>query len=82
MRRLQTVRGNKLISHVLKEEGDRVWNVDDWERYATLDARWTSVGVSEYERAQLLPCAVWKSKFPGMIYNPTIESRLRSLLTG
>jgi hypothetical protein len=80
--RLQSVRGNKLISHVLKEGGDRVWNREDWGRYATFDARWTSMGVSEYERAQLLPCAVWKSKFPGMTYNPTIESRLRSLCVG
>ena len=80
--RLQSVRGNQLVSHVLKEEGDPVWNSEDWGRYATFDARWASLGVSEYERTQLLPCAVWKSKFPGMVYNPTIESRLRTLYVG
>ncbi len=64
---------------ILKPEGDPVWNEDDWARAATLEIRWISLGVSEKERRDLLPCAIWKSKFPGLQYGSLIESKLRTL---
>ena len=73
------VRGKRIEHWIMKPEGDPVWNEDDWARAATLEIRWMSLCVSEKERRELLPCAIWKSKFPGLLYSPLIESKLRTL---
>lgn len=64
---------------ILKPEGDPVWSEADWAKAATLEIRWLSLGVSEKDRKELLPCAIWKGKFPGLQYSPLIESKLRAL---
>ena len=73
------VRGKRMEPWIVKPERDPVWNSEDWERAATYESRWISLGVSEKERRELLPCAIWKAKFPGLQYSPLIESKLRSL---
>jgi hypothetical protein len=74
------LRGGKLVQLYVKPEGDPTWTEQDWARSQTLEARWIAEGVSEKERERLLPCAVWKAKFPGLTYSPAVESRLQQLL--
>jgi hypothetical protein len=74
------VRKGSFVPWIVKPEGDAIWNRMDWGRAATLEARWSTMGVSEEERRQLIPCAVWKAKFPGLTYTPAVESRLQALL--
>lgn len=73
------VRGHQMRPWILKPDQDPCWNTEDWGRAATLEMRWTALGVSEKDRRELLPCAIWKAKFPGLTYNPIVESKLRSL---
>ena len=73
------VRGKRMEPWILKPEGDATWSATDWAKAATLEIRWISMGVSEKERKELIPCAIWKSKFPGLQYAPLIESKLRAL---
>ncbi len=74
------VRAGKFMRWIVKPDGDPIWNSADWGRAATLEARFTQLGICEEERRQLIPCAVWKAKFPGLIYSPAVESKLQSLL--
>lgn len=76
MNRSLLVRGGCMYKRIVTLENDPIWNLQDIERANTLEARWIAKGVCEEERRQLLPCAVWKAKFPGIIYNDAIESRL------
>jgi hypothetical protein len=73
------VRETQAKPWILKPERDPCWNVEDWGRAATLEMRWIGMGVSEKDRRELIPCAIWKAKFPGLQYNPFIESKLRTL---
>lgn len=73
------VRGKYCMPWILKPEGDPCWNADDWARASTLEIRWMMLGVTEKDRLELLPCAIWKAKFPGLTYSPLTESKLRSL---
>ena len=73
------IRGKHVMPWILKPEGDPVWNAEDWSRASTLEIRWTALGVSEKDRRELLPCAIWKAKFPGLTYAPLIESKLLTL---
>lgn len=73
------LRGNVAMPWILKPDRDPCWNAEDWGRAATLEIRWKTMGVSEKDRRELLPCAIWKSKFPGLQYNPLIETKLRTL---
>lgn len=73
------LRGGRVYEWIQVPEGDPTWNAEDWGRAKTLEARWIALGISEQDRRQLLPCAVWKAKFPGLQYNPLIESKLRAL---
>jgi hypothetical protein len=59
--------------------GDRTWTQEDKECAKTLDARWICKGVSSSERDQLLACAIWKRKLPGLLYTEAIEQRLQEL---
>ncbi len=70
------VRGGNIYKRIVKLDLDPIWNSQDIERANILEARWISKGVCEEERRQLLPCAIWKAKFPGIIYTDAIESRL------
>ena len=69
-------RGGTLIPWLVKPEGDLTWSDADWGRAATLEARWKMNGVSEQVRRQLIPCAVWMAKFPGMRFSDDIEKQL------
>ena len=73
------VRGGKLMHWVLKPEGDPIWSKDDWGRAATLEARWLARGICETDRSRLLPCAVWRAKFPGTTYDTETMRRLEEL---
>jgi hypothetical protein len=73
------IRGTFAMPWILKPDGDPSWTEDDWGRAATLEIRWTHMGVSELDRRILLPCAVWKAKFPGLQYSALVESKLRAL---
>ena len=75
-----SVRGARLYPWILKPDGDATWTGEDWERARCLEARLCHAGVSEEERSRLIPCAVWKSKFPGLTYTDAVEVRLGSLL--
>jgi len=72
------VRG-KLAHWLVKPDGDDLWNTDDWGRAKTYEARWISKGVSESERAKLIPCIVWLKKFPGTQFRNDIMDRLSEL---
>ena len=74
------VRAGKLMPWVIRPEGDPTWTEADWARAATLEARFTVRGICEEERRQLVPCAVWKSKFPGLTYSPLVEYKLSQIL--
>lgn len=74
------VRAGKMMPWVVRPEGDATWTETDWGRAATLEARLSSLGLCEEERKQLIPCAVWKAKFPGLTYSPQIEYKLSQVL--
>lgn len=74
------IRGGKILTWCVKPEGDSTWTAEDWARAQTLEARFIARNVSEDERARLIPCAVWKRKFPGLQYGAAIESRLQQLI--
>ena len=74
------VRGGSVYRWIVKPEGDATWTAQDWGRAATLDARFQAKGVCEEERRRLIPCAVWKAKFPGLQYPVPLEARLTGLL--
>lgn len=59
---------------------DPVWTLEDIARARTLDARFIVLGVPHVDRAKLVPAAVWKQKFPGLMYAPDIEATLKTLL--
>jgi len=64
---------------MVRAEGDATWTETDVARAGTLEARWKMLGVSEEERRRLIPCAVWKARFPGLVYPEDIETRLREM---
>lgn len=70
---------NKLSPWIIQPDGDPSWNKEDWARAKTLEARWIHRGLCEQERILLIPCAVWKKKFPGMHFRKDIMDRLCSL---
>lgn len=72
-------RGGKLIRWFVRVEGDTTWTDDDNARAGTLEARWKMHGISEDERRRLIPCAVWKQRFPGLVYPDEIMKRLEEL---
>jgi len=74
-----SVRGGVILP-VWKGETDPVWALEDIVRARTLDARFIALGVPHSDRAKLVPAAVWKQKFPGLMYAPDIETKLKSLL--
>ena len=59
---------------------DPTWTEEDIARARTLDLRWIRLEVSHEDRAKLIPVAVWKQKFPGLVYPPEIEARLKTLV--
>jgi hypothetical protein len=59
---------------------DPTWTVEDVVRANTFDARFIAIGVSHSDRSKLVPLAVWKRKFPGLLYAPDIEAQLKTLL--
>jgi len=59
---------------------DPVWTLEDIARARILDARFITLGVPYVDRAKLVPAAVWKQKFPGLVYAPDIEATLKTLL--
>jgi hypothetical protein len=74
------IRGGRIFPWIVKPEGDASWSRTDWSRARTLEARLNSMGISEEERRSLIPCAVWKAKFPGLTYTDSIETRLAQVL--
>ena len=70
---------NKIIPWFVKPENDPCWSLADWGRAATIEAKWTSIGVSEDERRRLVPCYVWMKKFPGTRFSEDIMVRLQTL---
>ncbi len=72
------VRGNRILQ-THPPTGDATWTLHDRETAKTTEARWISLGVSDTERVQLLPCLIWKKKLPGLQYPIDIESRLADL---
>jgi hypothetical protein len=74
-----SLRGGVVLP-VWKGEMDPVWTLEDIVRARTLDARWIVLGVPHSDRAKLVPAAVWKQKFPGLVYAADIEEKLKSLL--
>jgi hypothetical protein len=69
-----------MIQSVWKGDVDPVWTVEDIARARTLDARFIRLGVPHVDRAKLVPAAVWKQKFHGLVYAPDIEATLKTLL--
>lgn len=59
--------------------GDKTWTGADRASSQTIEARWISMGVSQQEREELLPCLIWKKKLPGLQYTNSIETRLMNL---
>jgi hypothetical protein len=74
-----SIRGGVILP-VWKGEMDPVWTLEDIVRARTLDARFIALGVPHVDRAKLVPAAVWKQKFSGLMYAPDIETKLKSLL--
>ncbi len=72
-------RGGKLIPWVLRPDDDPTWSAADWGRAATLEARFSALGVSEAERRRLVVSAVLKSKWPETVFSATVEKRLAAL---
>lgn len=73
------VRGGKLTRWIVRPETDPLWSMADWGRAAALEARWAAHGVSEDERRKLLPCAIWRAKWPETRFSVGIEARLEEL---
>ena len=69
-----------MIPPVWKGDMDPVWTLEDIARARTLDARFIVLGVPHVDRAKLVPAAVWKQKFPGLVYAADIEATLKTLL--
>jgi len=69
-----------MIQSVWKGDVDPVWTVEDIARARTLDARFIRLGVPHVDRAKLVPAAVWKQKFPGLVYAADVEATLKTLL--
>jgi hypothetical protein len=59
---------------------DPTWTEEDITRARIFDLRWIRLGVSHEDRAKLVPIAVWKRKFPGLVYPVEIEEWLKILL--
>lgn len=74
------IRAGQIQTWCVQPDRDPTWTETDWARACTLEARWKAKEVSEEERIRLLPCAVWKRKFPGLLYSAPIESRLQQLM--
>jgi len=74
-----SIRGGVIISP-WKGDVDPVWTIEDITRARILDARFITLGVPHVDRAKLVPAAVWKQKFPGLVYAPDIEATLKTLL--
>ena len=74
------IRGGKMTPWILKPIGDPTWSSSDWGRAATLEARFTALGVKEEERWQLIPCAVLLAKWPATRFTPAIDARLATLM--
>ena len=72
-------RGGKLVLIFVKPDADPCWSAADMCRAATFEARWASMGVSEDERRRLLPCAIWKAKWPETVFHDTVMKRLEEL---
>ena len=72
-------RGGKLMRWLVKAEGDITWTETDMARAGTLEARWKMRGVSEEERRRLIPCAIWISRFPGLVYPEDVTKRLKEM---
>lgn len=72
-------RGGTLTQYLVRPDGDETWSADDWGRAMALEARWTTLGVSEEERRRYIPCAVLLAKFPGIVYSDNIMKRLDEL---
>ena len=66
------VRGNRIYEFA-EEELDACWNREDRERFWTLRARFP------HESKEVILCMAWKRKFPGLVYDSTIELNLRQL---
>lgn len=60
----------------IKPDGDITWNTVDWARARTLEIRFHRLGIHENERRQLVPAAVWRMKWPGMVFSDAIMTRL------
>ena len=73
------IRGGQISPWLIKPDGDTVWSEADWGRAASIEARWKMEGVTESERRILVPCEVWRAKFPGMIFNDAVTKRLSEL---
>jgi hypothetical protein len=73
------VRGGKLIPWLIKPDGDFTWSDSDWARAKALEARWKMHGINEATRRQLIPCAIWSSKFPGLVFHDDIQKQLEEL---
>jgi hypothetical protein len=71
----RTVRGNRFVElpvcpTLTAAAADPAWTAEDRARLTTLRARWPT------DPADLLLCAVWKKKVPGLQYDPVIETQL------
>jgi hypothetical protein len=73
-------RGGKLSRYILKLPTDPTWSAEDYGRAAALEARWKCLGVCEEERKRLIPCAVWRAKYPATQYPAAILARLDELV--
>lgn len=71
--------GTSLLPWCIKPDGDMTWNKTDWARAQTLETRFHRLGINEDERRYLVPAAVWRMKWPGMVFSDTIMKRLDEL---
>lgn len=72
-------RGGSLVPWIVRPDEDPLWSPADWGTAQTLEAKWIARGVSEDERRRLIPCAVWLSKHPGLLYSESVMKRLQEL---
>jgi hypothetical protein len=80
---MYVIRGNRQYTYSSdKEDIDPTWTSEDKARALTVAARLASKGVEADELDRLIRCIVWKSKFPGLIYEDVIEQRIQSLTAG
>ena len=63
---MRVLRGNRWIQ-VADHCADPCWNREDLARYYTLLARF------QHRGREAVECMVWKAKFPGLVYNDTVE---------